>query len=342
MPKFVIHIGPSKTGTKSLQRMLFQCRDLLRAHSVDYTDAWWTQPGQFLHDPLLFQLREKRYADVFETFRRVNPTGCRIVVLSCEEFATLALEQLEVLRDAIGRHPVEIVYYCRRWSERIPSEWKQSVKQGDYSTLPEFYLGSTRHAVHSQSINYSLVWANFCKIFGRSSLKLVSYSNLQDQGIDLFRHFSATFLDWPAEEVSRNRQILEHESPTAVDTELLRALNWIDRQTAPRHNGILYFKFLMQRAALDTRLVEELMIEHMGQVEISDGAEELRLSWQHIHEFADCLVPRTWTRKRLFEMRKLPVQYVRCDYLLKKGARRELHRLHQRLAETPSAAPGAS
>ena len=91
MPKYVIHVGPSKTGSKYLQSMLFYSRETLLADGINYPDNWWTQPHQITHDPLLRILRDKRYTEVEEAFRQLNSSGCRIVVLSCEAFADLTL-----------------------------------------------------------------------------------------------------------------------------------------------------------------------------------------------------------------------------------------------------------
>jgi hypothetical protein len=196
MPKYVIHIGPPKTGSKYLQSILFHARDMLRHDGIYYPAVWWTHTDQITHDPLFRMLREKRYAEVKDAFQRINSTDCRIVVLSCEAFEDLTPEQFAALHDAIGKHPIDIVYYCRRWCERIPSSWKQAVKTGLFPTFPEYFLASVRHARYSGEINYSLIWAAVEKQFGRKNLKLVSYNNLRESNIDLFRHFAATFLDW--------------------------------------------------------------------------------------------------------------------------------------------------
>src|ERR1017187_10178213 len=128
MPKYVIHIGPPKTGSKYLQSMLFHSRDAMLAQGINYADNWWTHHPELTHDRLHIQLREKRYAEVRDTFRQINSQNHRIVVLSCEAFEDLAPDELEVLHDAIGKNPVDVVYYCRRWCERIPSAWKQAIK----------------------------------------------------------------------------------------------------------------------------------------------------------------------------------------------------------------------
>jgi len=238
MPTYVIHLGPSKTGSKYLQSLLFHSREMLLSNGIDYPDIWWTQPTQINHEPLWRMLREKRYVEVQEAFRRLNGSGNRIIVLSCEAFAELTPEQLAILRDAIGNNPVELVFYCRRWTERIPSDWKQSIQMGMYGTFPEFYVEYIRHALYSGSVNYSLIWAMLIKVFGRKSLKLVSYSNLRDQKVDLFRNFAATFLNWHGENTVRKDLIMDHISPNDFDTEILRCGRRGKTKQAEKHDRV--------------------------------------------------------------------------------------------------------
>ncbi len=342
MPKYVIHVGPSKTGSKYLQSMLFHSRESLLADGINYANNWWTRPYHISHDPLLRVMRDGRYGEVKAAFGQLNSSGCRIVVLSCEGFADLTPEQFEVLRDAIGANPVELVYFCRRWSERIPSDWKQSVQMGLFANYPEFYVDYIRHALYSGSVNYSLVWAIIARIFGRKSLKLVSYSNLRDKNIDLFRYFAATFLQWNGDAGVRRELIMDHASPDTFDTEILRALNWIEFQAIGRHRSNLRIKFIQKRPEFDTRVLHALMADDIGSLELSDGAEAFRLSRKEMSRFADCLVPKTFFRKKPFELRAVSVPYVRGNYLLKEGAVAELRTLYKRLDEMPSDAPNLS
>jgi hypothetical protein len=340
MPKYVIHIGPSKTGSKFLQSMLFLSRETLLANGINYPENWWTQSYHITHDPLFRLLRNKKYAQVQEPLRQLNSSGCRIVVLSCEGFADLSPQEFEVLRDGIDGNPIEIVYYCRRWSDRIPSDWKQSVQMGMFATLPEFYVDFIRHAFYSGSVNYSLIWSNIASVFGRKSLKLVSYSNLRDQKIDLFRHFTSNFLQWDGEATIRKELVMDQASASIFDTEILRALNRIDYQNVGRHRWNMRIKFNIMRSEIDTRILDELMADDLGTIELSDGAEAFRLSWREMNKYADCLVPKSFFRNRVFELRAASIQYVRGNYLLKARATSELRSLYKHLDETPCDAPG--
>jgi hypothetical protein len=340
MPKYIIHLGPSKTGTKYLQSTLFLSRESLLADGINYPDIWWSLPNHMTHDPLLRLLRDGRYAEVRDSFSKLNSGTSSIIVLSCEGFSDLTPEQFAVLRDAIGNNPIEVVYYCRRWTERIPSDWKQSVQMGMFSTLPEFYAEYIHHAFYSGSVNYSLVWAHIVSIFGRKSLKLVSYSDLRDQRIDIFRHFAKSFLNWDGEITGRRDLIMDQTSPKSSDVEILRVLNWIDYQAMGRHRWNMRLKFSRFRSELDTSALEKIMASDLGTLELSDGAEVFRSSWKEMKKYADCLVPRTFVRPRPFELRSASIPYVRGNYLLQDGATHELWSLYKRVEALAYDGPG--
>ena len=337
MPKYVIHVGPPKTASSYLQSMLYLSREALRADGIIYPDDWWTIAGESTHWPVIQLLRQGRHAELKETFARINSTGCRIVVLSCEDFDELSLEGL---RNVIGNNSVDVVYYCRRWCERIPSAWKQAVRTGLYPTFPEHYLTLTRHPRLSSAVNSSLLWAHIVRIFGRSSLKLVSYNNLRDQRIDLFSHFTEQFLGWRGRPDIGKEPLVVNPSATTIDTEIVRALNWLDFQSVGRRRANMNIQFTLMRPALDTRVIEEAMVEDMAHFELSDSAEAFQLSWKEMQSYSDCLVPRTYFRARLFELGTASMPYVRSNFLLKDRAARELRSLYKRLDAAPCAGRG--
>ena len=337
MPRYVLHIGPSKTGSTYLQRRLFHARAALLADGICYPDNWWTKAAQIDHNPLTELLRRNRFAEVAAEFRRIAAQDHRIVVISSEDIEGLAPAQFAALRAAMGSDPVEVVFYCRRWSERMPSIWKQVVKTGLCPTLPEWYTAAVRHAHFSALANYSLIWNIVCEVFGRSSLRLVSYDRLRDARIDLFRHFSASFLDWQEPAGLAGDGLLENVSLNATDTEILRALNWLDAAARGPHSRFMHVRFIEMRPQFDTRSIEQMMAGSTAGFEISDASEDFRLSWRDMQQFGDCLVPRSPPRTPLFEFRSATAPYEKPGYLVNEGAAAELHRLYRQLrqAATP-------
>jgi hypothetical protein len=329
-----VHIGPTKTGSKFLQSILFHSRKSLLVQGICYPDNWWTAPDQIMHERLLHLLRGRCEANVKDSFKQLNAAGHRVVVLSCEGFDALEPDRLQLLRDAIGKNPIEIVYYCRRWSDRIPSDWKQEIKMGACPTLPQFYASYLRNPIDTDAVNYSRVWEKFSRIFGRKSLRLVSYSNLRDRGVDLYSHFVTTFLGLNGCDPSIEKDLIQSNiSPDLCDTEILRALNWLDFRAVGRVRLNMRVKFLLLRQTWDTRALAEMMADEIRMLEIRDDSETFRRSWEGMCKYADRLVGKEFGSV-FFDRRSTNVPYVSANYLLKDRAVRELYALYEKIART--------
>jgi hypothetical protein len=267
MPKYVIHIGPPKTGSKYLQSILFHSRADLADQGIYYASDWWTTKNQIQHDPLMNLLRAGNESVVKESFRRINASGYRVVALSCEGFDDLRPPQIKLLHDAIGDNPVGIVYYCRRWSERIPSDWQQHIKMGQFPTLPEFYTKYLRAPSDRLDINYARVLDKFGSVFGRGSLCLVSYNNLKERKIDLFRHCARTFLDYSREVSVADESIQTNTSPDMYDTETIRVMNCLDFHSTGRYRLNMRVRFEQLRKRFDTSKLKEKMAQAIAMLE---------------------------------------------------------------------------
>lgn len=332
MARYVIHIGPPKTASKYLQSSLFHLRDALLRDGICYPDDWWAEGGHIMHSPLLDQLTGPLpNPDLEAIFRRLNHAGHATVVLSCEGFAGLPTDRLRYFRDQLGGAEVEIVFYVRRWSDRIPSSWRQTIKMGRHETLPEYYAPLMRDPTKAPNLNYSLVWDRFADVFGRNSLRIVSQTNLAEHKVDLFRHFCTEILGWTGQARVPEAKLVRNISPDAVDTEILRALNAMDFQTTGRTDIRMRVRFLNRRDQLDTAWLAELMKDDVASLVIADNAAPFRAAWSAIAAYADRLVGKEYGA-RMFSGRANEFRFVRTNYLLKDDAMAELRRLYRQLA----------
>src|SRR5437868_4555137 len=166
MPKYIIHVGPPKTGSKYLQSLLYHFRDTLAEAGIWYPDIWWTASNHIFHFAPVLQLRSGATTELEAAFAKLNSSPYDTIVLSCEGFVDLSVEQLETLRDdLIQNQPIEIIYYLRRWSERIPSDWQQEVKMGQHQTLPEFYLRLLEDPIRRPRVNYAFTLQKLGRVF---------------------------------------------------------------------------------------------------------------------------------------------------------------------------------
>ena len=333
MPKYIVHIGPPKTGSKYIQSQLYHSRLTLAKYGICYPDIWWTRPDQVLHDVLL-ELLEGNAADLRSDFAQLNAAGHRTVVLSCEGFDNLSREKIELLRDLIGDNPVEIIYYVRRWTERIPSDWRQRAMMGHFRTFPEYYVFALNDPEGTGEINYSLVWERYAQIFGRKKLRLVSHSNLRDRKVDIFDHFCKVVLEMPETPRVDRGLVQQNISPGNHTTELLRALNFVHYLRTGDVSKFMRIKLLALESQLDLRPLKEIMNQDLTEIHIRDNAQPLKSSWDMMNGYLDCLISPEYGTAH-FERQRIEMPYIGPNYLMRPGVLNQLHALYQTLHDAP-------
>ena len=196
MPKYIIHIGPMKTGSTYLQRCIVEAAEVLAAHGIYYPRELADEKHHVVHTPILVAARnETQFEPMRAEFARLNKADHRAILLSNEYFAFLKPPAIDRLRRMIGSDDVRIVYSCRRWSDRIPSMWFQSLFSGGTQTLPEFYAQLISNQTEEQDIDYTIVWQRWADAFGRSALAIFPFSSIADSGAGVFTRFCADVLD---------------------------------------------------------------------------------------------------------------------------------------------------
>ena len=327
MPKYIIHIGPPKTGSKYIQSQLFHLREFLQTKGILYPDIWWSRPDKIMHDSVFEDLKAGR--DLKAGFDQLNASGADKIVLSCEAldglarplraFPGLTVSPLERLREYISGNSVDIIYYARRWSDRIPSDWRQQVMMGQYQTFPEYYIKFMNNPEETGQINYSKVWEHFEKIFGRESLKIVSFSNLVDDRVDLFEHFCKLILGLHEAPKIEEGLIQKNVGYDMIDTEILRGINYIYRTKTSLDDYSMRIKFGKLKDSYNLKTLRDHLEANMRTIELRDNAVPLRTTWQAVNGYRDRLVSPEYGHD-VFDRRDVSVEFVGQDYLLKSSA----------------------
>lgn len=336
MPKYIIHIGPPKSGSKYIQSQLFHLRYYLEEKGVLYPNVWWTRPDQIMHDSVRDALRAGQ--DLKVDFDKLNAKGFETIILSCEAFDGLKVPELMRFKEYIGGNPVEIIYYARRWSDRIPSDWRQRVMMGHYATFPEFYIRFLSNPEGTGEINYSIVWDQYAEAFGRDSLRIVGFNNLVDRKVDLFTHFMETFVhirDVPTIEFGL---IQKNAGPDMVDAEIIRALNYLFFMETSRIDPTMRIKFDRVKEKYDLKPLREHMKSDMRQIKLKDNAVPLRTTWEAISAYKDRLVSPE-CGKQIFERRDVETEFVGQNYLFREGLVGEVTKLYQFVTSAEVDAP---
>lgn len=318
MKRFVIHIGPHKTGTTYLQLQFRWARAKLAQRGIAFPEVWEHAPGNPSHLKLVHQLRDNKMDLLAPRMQELLSGKTETVLLSAEDLSNLDDLAMARLKQLIDGHEVRILFYARRWSELVPSSWQEGIKHGQSHTLPEFMLQHVMRVQASRLLNFDLKLSRFAKFFGPDSVQLVSYSELRDRKLDLFQHFAATFLDWPDAE-PRPRPGATNASRTPLDVELLRALNALSIRRHGEANAALRRRFDLHRAELDLEAVASAVVAHAGSVRFADDSGQMRSLHRYLLRDWNSRLVAPHPDDMLFKPKLAKLPYVHGDYLLCPG-----------------------
>jgi hypothetical protein len=331
MPRFILHVGPHKTGTSYLQEAFVRTRPLLAGRGVLYPATW----GRIAHHGLPELLRSGADARLARQFAELGMAGYPTVLISVEGLATLPRAAIERLRALIGPdNPVRVVFYARSWADRLPSHWKQATREGGTQSLPEYLYQRVAQPSGSLLVNFGAGLRACAEVFGPEALAIVSYDHVITERRDLFAHFAATFLDWPDPPALDLPPV--NVSPGAAETEVTRALNGLEqaragappgRATATAMSGLL----LRRAAELIGPDLREALAAHATTAVLNEESVQLAALHRQLHaEFGHAVVePKT--EGVFFAPRRAELRYGHRDYLLAPGAAEALHDIHRSL-----------
>jgi hypothetical protein len=286
---------------------------------------FWQPDPIFGHHQLCIDLAEG--CDLTETFRHINDHDAEMVLLSCEGFQGLHPDRLATLRQLLGDADVKIVIFLRRWSDWIPSQWVQSVKQGSIKTFNEYYWELLLTARRHPGINNKIILNRFAQVFGHVAISILPYSNLLDAGEDIFAVFARDILGWTVPAAAQPK--LVHASMDIRTTELARCLNVLD-QRAGRHEGVLA-AIALGRVRQQTEAMSAIyatMRRFVGTIVIDDGADLFRPIFAELNAaYGD----RVIGAPEVFEPKARAFEYIQTDFLLTPGMPASIARMHQEL-----------
>jgi hypothetical protein len=317
MTDYVLHVGPHKTGTKYLQSRLAFLRHRLAGQGAVYPDVWQTAGAESGHPGLVEQVQSGNLDVITDMVARFGHDHERLVVLSSEEFTSFDESQLLALRDVLRPGSIRIIYYIRRWSELLPSLWQEFVKHGGDIPLVNFLIAHISNTARSTALNFGIVVDRYIKAFGRESVRLVSYSDLTDAGVDLMRHFGEICL---AQHVGaldygglENLPKRPNASLSFIDAEMIRVLNALHRRHAGQHGSALREWYLHRTGEADVASAKAALSVHAGMIRLQDTLPPFeQLHRELIVRYGDLL---TSPAERLFAPREAVVSHVREDYL---------------------------
>jgi hypothetical protein len=339
-PRYIVHVGPLKTASTYLQQCLTAARTELSAAGISYPVELADEHARFMHMPVFRALGRDRAESLRGIFAQLNASGHHTIVLSCEHLILLRPEALGALRDVTGASEIQIVYTCRRWSDRLSSLWNQTLFMGSTQSLPEFHLAMLaggppsyfpkwmRELEDNSDVDYSVSWRAIESVFGRAALKIFPYSTIIDRGGDIFEQFCQDVLGLPQAPPTPVTGTLRWASLPTQDQEILRMLNQLYIDVHGHESDATRARFVRSRKMFDTKRIETAMEPFAAALTIDDNNIQFDRAFQNMSAYGDCVLGGP----ALFERRRKPARYVQPGYLLRHGVREDLHEIYARIA----------
>lgn len=335
--RFIIHTGPAKTGTSSLQEALFNNRQALARAGFHYpvlgrNDQMPRLPGH--HGiPAVLKSGGALPEEFLDWAASLPQTST--IVLSSENLAHLSAAQIRQLAAQTCAEQVDVVYYARRWDRLLPSIWQELVKHGESRGYQEFLTTQTEAPRASFYLNYALPLDRWADVFGQQAMRLYSYDNILASGGDIVTHFFQEVLAQdPPCKASGGRT---NPRMAPMETEMMRALNRLSFGQEQGNPGVRQ-KIVKGKCRItrDMAVLSGLMQPFLR---LCRPCAPLAL-----HAVEDDLLQRYGSRignpasgGRLFEVSSFdPAEFCCADYLMIPEAAAALRRIHRALG-LPSA-----
>ena len=245
LTRVILHVGPSKTGTTTIQNALAVCRGSLKEYGFFYPD---TTPSSKEGQPSLawdilsmigrpVAYLTKAYVSWENALEAGNASGCHTLLISSEDFTLDAFDVVAFarLREIIGDLEFVIVFALRDPAAVVPSMWQQAVKWGCGLGEEVLHLDAAIPLIVSRPrirvINYiEQVEAAFEQL----DVRMFTVPPQHNLPLLLRRfadaaHFPSRFAD----EFSRTAITSQNQSLPVDDTALLLKLNQVLAQRDP-------------------------------------------------------------------------------------------------------------
>ena len=187
----LLHIGPHKTGTTSLQAALRESSATLNAHGVGYLAQDGKPSANRVARSLLrlpFIGKEVvPYAEWEQFAQKVNQSDAPRIILSGEEFSFCGSKEIHELARVFGRDRLHVVITIRPLARILPSHWQLDLRAGATTKLLDDWIQERLHPSLAQRCATALslrksfwflhrhdaLYQRWAKILGRRAVTVV-------------------------------------------------------------------------------------------------------------------------------------------------------------------------
>jgi hypothetical protein len=255
VPRAVVHIGPHKTGSSSIQEAMCRNEEFLRAHG-------WALPkcrhcAEVLY-PKVYSLLAFAIRPSIRLNKQEQPPGCDLpcfrdailaqqnasIFISSERLDKLDVAGVRVLAGLLANFSVTVVAFQRNKLDTVASLYtqlpKSYVDKDDYDSFQDYIFrgGFGEEVKNNMGIHLGPVLAAYGEVFGQENVVVVSYDGLRDKGIQPFQFISREVLgiaDEPEQQPSLFVNQGPAHGPQAVHLSafLMRLVSFQNRTAAP-------------------------------------------------------------------------------------------------------------
>jgi hypothetical protein len=214
--RLILHIGPPKTGTTSLQRALRKTYSTQKPKEIWYPRPTEYGPG---HALMALDIMQGLEPSVRRTIDEAARANCKTLILSSENFAKTAFQnRIEVLAEQTSAAQVHVVATLSPIYQRAVSTWQQGLRVGTWNTPIE---KSLEKVVSRPGLRPDLI-EQFAEHFPAAKVSVLITSRSSPQ--DLFLRFSAA--TGIGVSPLTDGSVVENTSLGWVEAETLRAFNF--------------------------------------------------------------------------------------------------------------------
>ena len=146
----LLHIGPHKTGTTTMQAAFHESRDALAAQGVHYAGkrAHSMAAAMASLNKALPTVSEAPTSRWEELVAEVHASTADQVVVSSEFYSDASPERVKAILDDLGRDQVHVIVTLRSLTRIMPSQWQQYIQNRfviSYQEWLEEMLLNTEH-----------------------------------------------------------------------------------------------------------------------------------------------------------------------------------------------------
>jgi hypothetical protein len=238
MSKIVLHVGTAKTGTTTIQKLLYEKKRSLEEAGVYCPIAGRLHPEMGGHHLLAWSILypdkydQSAWSLLLSELNCVDEDQYPLIVLSSENFSLLTPDNISLVHNYLEDFDVTILVYLRNQKDFMISLYKQFIKTGHYHD--EFGCFARDYIDHC---DYSLWLEGWISAFGINNLCVKAFDRAK-QPPGLVSDFFSTVLSMSGQTefiFTGNWKRHDGVSPSRRSIKILRFINKVEDKFSSRY-----------------------------------------------------------------------------------------------------------